>query len=391
MKAKPGQVSVATAGVNSSGHSAMEAIARAGRRQVQARHLRRRQSGGRRDRRRRDRRDDAAHRRAGRDDPRQAAAPARGRRRQAGRARRLRHDRAADEVAAAASRSRPNYFGIFIPKSVPPEVIATVEKIWTDQITNSAALKKYATEQRRAVRAVVRRRRGEGGDARRAGQRVAGVRRRQGEGLAGHARHRAAVTAHAGGAERRPRRALRMSRRRASPVVAARRPVRGVAWIAFGARRRHRASWRMDRLEQQGADAVHGAGLVAGHRRRSRSPLLGGVLALALGGGARARPAGTPPSADDDADVRRRSRFALAAALFFVYALLLVGRGLPFWLGTALFVIALRVRVPPRRRGCSGARRDVARRCDRWRSPAASPRASSSRSCSSSSSLVRLP
>ena len=27
-----------------------------------------------------------------------------------------------------------NYFGIFIPKSVPPEVIATVEKIWADNI-----------------------------------------------------------------------------------------------------------------------------------------------------------------------------------------------------------------------------------------------------------------
>ena len=38
-----------------------------------------------------------------------------------------------------------NYFGIFIPKGVPPEVIATVEKIWADQIANSAALKKYAT------------------------------------------------------------------------------------------------------------------------------------------------------------------------------------------------------------------------------------------------------
>ena len=100
MKAKPGQISVATAGVNSSGHSAMEAIAKADRRQVQARHLRRRQSGGRRHRRRRDRRDDAAHGRAGRDDPRQEAARARRRRRQAGRARRLRHDRAADEDAA---------------------------------------------------------------------------------------------------------------------------------------------------------------------------------------------------------------------------------------------------------------------------------------------------
>ena len=198
MKAKPGQISVATAGVNSSGHSAMEAIARAGRRQVQARHLRRRQSGGRRDRRRRNRRHDAAHRRAGRDDPRQAAAAARGRRRQADRARRLRHDRAADQVAAAASRSPPNYFGIFIPKSVPPEVIATVEKIWAEQHHELDGAEEVRDEQRRAVRAVVRRRRDEGGDARRAGQRVAGVRRRQGEGLARHARHRAAVSGRRG-------------------------------------------------------------------------------------------------------------------------------------------------------------------------------------------------
>ena len=38
-----------------------------------------------------------------------------------------------------------NYFGIFIPKSVPPEVIATVEKVWADNIANSKALKDYAT------------------------------------------------------------------------------------------------------------------------------------------------------------------------------------------------------------------------------------------------------
>src|SRR5882757_3054730 len=38
-----------------------------------------------------------------------------------------------------------NYFGIFIPKGVPDEVIATVEKIWKDSISNSEAVKKYAT------------------------------------------------------------------------------------------------------------------------------------------------------------------------------------------------------------------------------------------------------
>lgn len=39
-----------------------------------------------------------------------------------------------------------NYFGIFIPKGVPNEVIATLEKIWADQIAKSAALSKYAKD-----------------------------------------------------------------------------------------------------------------------------------------------------------------------------------------------------------------------------------------------------
>ena len=38
----------------------------------------------------------------------------------------------------------PNYFGIFIPKGVPPEVIATLEKVWAEHILNNEALKKYA-------------------------------------------------------------------------------------------------------------------------------------------------------------------------------------------------------------------------------------------------------
>jgi tripartite-type tricarboxylate transporter receptor subunit TctC len=37
-----------------------------------------------------------------------------------------------------------NYFGIFIPKGVPDDVVKTVEKIWTDTMTKSDALKKYA-------------------------------------------------------------------------------------------------------------------------------------------------------------------------------------------------------------------------------------------------------
>ena len=38
-----------------------------------------------------------------------------------------------------------NYFGIFIPKGVPDEVVKTVEKIWAENIVKSEALKKYAT------------------------------------------------------------------------------------------------------------------------------------------------------------------------------------------------------------------------------------------------------
>jgi tripartite-type tricarboxylate transporter receptor subunit TctC len=37
-----------------------------------------------------------------------------------------------------------NYFGIFIPKGVPAEVVATVERIWATQIVNNEAMKKYA-------------------------------------------------------------------------------------------------------------------------------------------------------------------------------------------------------------------------------------------------------
>lgn len=38
-----------------------------------------------------------------------------------------------------------NYFGIFIPKGVPDNVVKTVEHIWSTTIANSPAMKKYAT------------------------------------------------------------------------------------------------------------------------------------------------------------------------------------------------------------------------------------------------------
>jgi tripartite-type tricarboxylate transporter receptor subunit TctC len=38
----------------------------------------------------------------------------------------------------------PDYFGIFIPRGVPDEVVATVDKIWAEQVMNSEAVKTYA-------------------------------------------------------------------------------------------------------------------------------------------------------------------------------------------------------------------------------------------------------
>ncbi|HEY2560429.1 MAG TPA: tripartite tricarboxylate transporter substrate binding protein [Caldimonas sp.] len=37
-----------------------------------------------------------------------------------------------------------NYFGIFLPKGVPDDVVKTLEKIWAENISKSEAIKKYA-------------------------------------------------------------------------------------------------------------------------------------------------------------------------------------------------------------------------------------------------------
>ncbi|MDP1533350.1 MAG: tripartite tricarboxylate transporter substrate-binding protein, partial [Rubrivivax sp.] len=37
-----------------------------------------------------------------------------------------------------------NYFGIFVPRGVPAEVTATLDKIWATSMANNEALKKYA-------------------------------------------------------------------------------------------------------------------------------------------------------------------------------------------------------------------------------------------------------
>ena len=50
-------------------------------------------------------------------------------------------------ITAMISGYKPdaNYFGIFVRKDVPKEVLQTLDMIWKDTIVNSEALKKYAT------------------------------------------------------------------------------------------------------------------------------------------------------------------------------------------------------------------------------------------------------
>jgi tripartite-type tricarboxylate transporter receptor subunit TctC len=144
MKAKPGAISVATAGVNSSGHSAMEAIAKATG--VKYKHVT--YDGG---------NPAVVSTVAGETDVTsqltvEQAEMIRGKKL---RALAVIGDKPVEidgyGVIEPLTKTLPgfkapaNYFGIFIPKGVPPEVIATVEKIWTDQIVNSATLKQYAT------------------------------------------------------------------------------------------------------------------------------------------------------------------------------------------------------------------------------------------------------
>jgi hypothetical protein len=110
----------------------------------------------------------------------------------------------------------------------------------------------------------------------------------------------------------------------------------GVAWTALGCVI-VALSWQMDRMTQQGATLHTAPGLWPGIVGTLLA-VLGGVLVLRSW--RRAQRIGWDSAAADDTDYASRSSFALAASMFFVYALLLVGRGLPFWLATALFVTA---------------------------------------------------
>jgi len=149
MKAKPNAVSVATAGVNSTGHSAMEAIVRATG--VTYKHVT--YDGG---------------------NPAAVAT-------MAGETQMTTQTAAVQVDMIRAKRIRPlavisdkplviegygavpplsqfvpgftfpvNYFGIFVPKGVPDEVVQTLNNIWTEHVAKSDAVRKYA-ESRGAI------------------------------------------------------------------------------------------------------------------------------------------------------------------------------------------------------------------------------------------------
>ncbi len=143
MKAKPGQISVATAGVTSAGHNAMELISKFSA--VKYRHVT--YDGG---------NPAVVATVSGEADVTTQLAVE-----QADmiRGKRIRPLATVSDKAlelegygsiAPLSLTLPgfsapaNYFGIFIPKGVPDEVVKTVEKIWVENISKSEALKKYA-------------------------------------------------------------------------------------------------------------------------------------------------------------------------------------------------------------------------------------------------------
>jgi len=143
MKAKPGEIKVATAGVTSGGHNAMEAISRATG--VKYRHVT--YDGG---------NPAVVATVSGETDLTTQLAVEQAEMIRGKRIRPLAtvSDRPLEiegfgtippiSTTIAGFKAPANYFGIFIPKGVPPEVVATMQKVWADNIANNAAIKAYA-------------------------------------------------------------------------------------------------------------------------------------------------------------------------------------------------------------------------------------------------------
>jgi len=108
----------------------------------------------------------------------------------------------------------------------------------------------------------------------------------------------------------------------------------GLVWVVFGIAVLA-LSWRMDRLEAQHINPYTVPGLLPG-LLGIVTILLGGLLALRSwrrGG----RFVGGPRFAMSGESGRR---LALVIGLIVAYTVVLLGRGLPFWLGAAIYVTA---------------------------------------------------
>jgi tripartite-type tricarboxylate transporter receptor subunit TctC len=145
MKAKPGQVSVATAGINSSGHAAVETFTKA--LNLTYKHVT--YDGG----------NPAVNATvAGETEMTTQLAVEQAAMIRAGRIRPLAvlSDQpltlegfgTIPPITASVSGYKPdaNFFGIFVPKSVPAPVLQTLDMAWDNVIKNSEALKSYATK-----------------------------------------------------------------------------------------------------------------------------------------------------------------------------------------------------------------------------------------------------
>jgi len=143
MKAKPGAVSVATAGVNSSGHSAIEALSRAAG--VTYKHVT--YDGG------------APAAVAAASGETEVTTQLAAEQTDMIRAKKIRPlavvgDKSIEiegyGTIPPLSQFIPgfkdpiNYFGIFVPKAAPPEVAQTLNRIWATEMVKNEALKKYA-------------------------------------------------------------------------------------------------------------------------------------------------------------------------------------------------------------------------------------------------------
>ena len=121
-----------------------------------------------------------------------------------------------------------------------------------------------------------------------------------------------------------------------------------LGWLVFGVAVLV-GSFRMDRLEAQHINPYTVPGLLPGLLGLVMI-LLGALLAVRSWGRG-ARLGGAPRLAVDWASLRR---LGVVLALILVYTVVLLGRGLPFWVGSALYVTASIVLLQAPQRALAG-------------------------------------